>query len=105
MATSDTLVQLQGTSQGKVRRFGRELFSVAHLEITKIRQGFRSNSAPLYKSNDRSLKDIGETSAEAEFEAPGGSACEEAFKGTQLAHPWHSPANCSPQILLAVGPR
>ena len=105
MATSNALTQLEGTSQGRVRRFGRELFSVARLGCTKIRQGFRSKPAPLYKSNDRSLKDIGETSAEAEFEAPGGSTREEAFNGMQWAHPWHSPANCSPQILLAVGPR
>jgi hypothetical protein len=105
MATSDALAQLEGTSLGRVRRFGRELFSLARLGCAKTRQGFRSHPAPLYKSNDRSLKDIGETSAEAEFEAPGGSAHEEAYEGTQLAHPWHSPANCPPQILLAVGPR
>ena len=105
MATSDALAQLEGTSLGRVRRFGHELLSVAHLACIKIRQGFRRNPAPLYASNDPSLKDIGETSAEAEFEALGELAREEAFNGTQLAHPWHSPANCPPQILLAVGPR
>jgi hypothetical protein len=95
MATSDVLAQLNGISSGKRHGFGREFFGAARRVWIKFQQGFRSDPAQSCELNDLSLKDRGET----EFEAP------EAFNGRQSVHPWHAPANCSPQILLVVGPR
>jgi len=67
MLPANTLAQR--TDSSRLGLFWRLLYGEAHQAWTKMVSRFRDPSPAWYQLNDRMLRDIGMTHAEAEFEA------------------------------------